>query len=132
MKVTGAIIESARKLIPRDIQDELILQLENAETLEAAPAGAVLMGMYIPEYVGFPRYIDELLGEEHTTIAQLREEYQSRYVLGKPLVPNIGIVLSLVAADMIACPRNISPSYKVEDRQRSGEHVHYLELSHLC
>ena len=118
MKVTGAIIEAARKIIPRDIQDELILQLENAETLEAAPAGAVLMGMYMLEYVGFPRYIDGLLGEEHTTIARLREEYQSRAVLGKPLVPSVGIILSLVVADMIACPRSISPSYKFEDRAR--------------
>jgi len=115
MKVTGAIIQSAQKLIPLEAQDELIMQLENADTLEASPAGAILMGMYILEYVGFPKYVDEILGEEHTTIEQLKNHYHNRRTPGKPMVPSTGIILSLMVADMIACPRNITPAYKFEE-----------------
>ena len=115
MKVTGAIIQAARKLIPQEAQDELIMQLENADTIEASPAGAILVGMYILEYVGFSRYVDELLGEEHTTIEQLKNRYGNRAPFEKPMIPSTGIILSLMVADMIACPRNITPAYKFEE-----------------
>lgn len=118
MKEIGAIIKSSQKLIPERARNELIEQLGTAETLEAAPAGAILMGMHILEYVGFPRYIDELQREEHTTIEQLKEHYQSRSALKKPMIPSTGIILSLLVADMIACPRSISPAYKFEEKAK--------------
>ncbi len=96
MKEIGAIIKSVQKFMPERAQNELIEQLGNAEMLEAAPAGAILMGMNILEYVGFPRYIDQLQGEEHTTIEQLKEQYQRRSILVNPMIPSTGIILSLL------------------------------------
>jgi len=118
MKEIGAIIKSAQKHIPEEAQNDLIEQLGTAEALEAAPAGAILMWMNILEYVGFPRYIDELQGEEHTTIEQLKKHYQNRAVLEEPMIPSTGIILSLLVADMIACPRNITPAYKFEEKAK--------------
>lgn len=112
MKLIGAIIHSAKKIMPKNMQNKLIEELGTAETLEAAPAGAILMGMYILEYVGFPRYIDELLEEKHTTIEELRRHYQNRTKLEAPMIPSTGILISLMASDMIACPRNITRSYQ--------------------
>ena len=94
MKEIGAIIKSSQKFIPERARNELIEQLGTSETLEATPAGAILMGMYILEYVGFPRYIDELQGEEHTTIEQLKDYYQRRTLFERPLIPSTGIILS--------------------------------------
>jgi hypothetical protein len=82
--------------------------------LEAAPAGAILMGMYVLEYVGFPKYVDELLGEEHMTIEKLKNHYQSRAPFEKPMIPSTGIILSLMVADMIACPRHVTRTYEFE------------------
>lgn len=93
MKVTGAIIQAARKLIPHEAQDELIMQLENADTIEASPVGAILIGMYILKYVGFSRYVDELLGEEHTTIEQLKNHYRNRAPFEKPMISSTGFIL---------------------------------------
>jgi len=45
-------------------QDELIMQLESVDILGAAPAGAKLIGMYILEYVGFPKYVIEILEKD--------------------------------------------------------------------
>ncbi len=118
MKEIGAIIKSSQKFIPERARNELIEQLGTSETLEATPAGAILMGMYILEYVGFPRYIDELQGEEHTTIEQLKDYYQRRTLFERPLIPSTGIILSLLVADMIACPRSISPTYKFEEKAK--------------
>lgn len=115
MNEIGVIIQSAQQLLPAELQDEFITQLGTSETIEASPAGAILMGVHILEYLGFPSYIDELLEEEHTTIEQLRHHYLNRYVLDKPMIPSTGIILSLMVADMIACPRHITPAYKFEE-----------------
>ncbi len=115
MNELGAIIKSAQKIIPAEVQDEFTTQLGVSDTLEASPAGAILMGMYILEYVGISKYVDEMPGEEHTSIEQLKNFYQNRIVLKKPMVPSTGIILSLMVSDMIACPRNITPAYKFED-----------------
>jgi len=115
MNEIGAIIKSAQNLIPPEVQADLISQLGTSETLDASPAGAILMGMYVLEYVGFPRYVDELTGEEHTSIGQLREHNRNRLLGEKPMVPSTGIILSLMVADMIACPRDITRTYKIEE-----------------
>ena len=115
MNEIGAILQSAQRLLPADAQDAFIAQLGTSDTPDASPAGVIFMGMHILEYVGFPRYIDELLGEEHTTIAQLRHHYQNRGILEKALIPSTGIIVSQMVADMIACPRNITPAYKFEE-----------------
>ncbi len=115
MKNIGAIINSAKALLPADVQDELCSQLGISETLEASPAGATLMGMYMLDYVDFPRYIDEILGEEHTSIEQLKHHYQNIRVPEKSKKPSTGIILSLLVADMVARPRQLTPAYKFEE-----------------
>lgn len=112
MTVPGKVLESAKKIMPEELQKELMDQIRTEDQVEAAPAGAILMGVYVLDYLGFARYIDDLTGEEHTSLAQLREHYLNKSVLARPLVPSTGIILSLLAADMIACPRHITPAYK--------------------
>ena len=96
MKEISAIIQSALNLLPPEAQSELFKLLGNSNQIEASPAGAILMGMYVLEYVGFPRHVDELLEE-------------------KLLTPSVGIVLSLLVADMIARPRHITRTYKFQE-----------------
>ena len=115
MKDIGAIFKSVKELLPVDLQDELCSQLGNSETQEASPAGAILMGVYMLDYVGFPRYIDEILGEAHTSIEQLKAHYQTIKVPEKPLKPSTGIIASLLVADMVARPRHLTPAYKFEE-----------------
>jgi len=114
MNEIGAILQSAQHLLPPNAQAELVAQLGNAETLEAAPIGAILMGMYILTFVGFPAYVDEQLGEEHTSIEQLKHHYQNKAPSEKPMIPSTGIILSLMVADMIACPRHMTRTYEFE------------------
>lgn len=121
MRKIGKIIHSAQKLLPAELIDEFTEQLDIAETSEASPAGAIFMGIYILEYLGFPRYIDEILGEEHTTIDQLRNHYNNKPALAKPMIPSTGIILSLMVADMVARPRNITPAYKFEEMAQNWE-----------
>lgn len=115
MNEIGAIIKSAQKLVPAEVLEEFTTQLGYSDTLDASPAGAILMGMYILEYVSFTKYVDEILGEEHTTIEQLKNHYRNKTLTEKHMVPSIGIILGLLVADMIACPRNITPAYKFEE-----------------
>ena len=115
MEGLGVLFKSITTLLPEEAQKELMSKLKNSETFEASPAGAILMGMYILEYVGFPGYVDNILGEEHTTIEQLKDHYRNRNVLEVPMIPSTGIILSLMVSDMIACPRNITPAYKFEE-----------------
>lgn len=115
MEGLGAVFESIIRLLPTEIQKELLARLKISDQINASPAGAILMGMYVLEYVGFPKYVDDLLGEEHTTIEQLKNHYQDRTLLDAPMIPSTGIILSLMVADMIACPRNITPTYKFEE-----------------
>jgi transposase len=111
----GAIFQSAITLLPPDAQAKLFPKLAISKEIEAAPAGAILMGMYVLEHLGFLRYVDEFIGEEHTSIEQLKEYYQRKKPNDKPMVPSTGIVLSLIVADMIACPRRITRAYKFEE-----------------
>ena len=94
MNKIGAIIQSVKALLQPEAQDELIRQLDTSDTIEASLAGAILMEMYMLEYIGFPRYIDEILGEEHMTIDQLKRHYPTRHALATPLKPSTGIILA--------------------------------------
>jgi len=116
MNEIGAIIKSSQCLIPPEAQADLVSELGVSTTLEASPAGAILMGMYVLEYVGFPRYVDELLGEPHTTIEELRDYYHHKAPGEEPMLPSTGIILSLMVADMVACPRNITRTYKFQEK----------------
>ena len=116
MKDIGSIMLSIMKQLPQEAQTQLIPQLTISQEIDASPAGAILMGMHILEYVGFARYVDQLLGEEHTSVEKLKEHYQDRSVPERSfLTPSIGIVLSLLVADMIACPRHITRAYHYEE-----------------
>ena len=76
MKDIGSIMLSIMKQLPQKAQNQLIPQLTISNEIDASPAGAILMGMHILEYAGFAKHVDQLLGEEHTTIEKLKEHYQ--------------------------------------------------------
>ncbi|MFZ3100635.1 MAG: hypothetical protein WA131_09940 [Desulfitobacteriaceae bacterium] len=72
MKDISTIMLSIMKQLPQKAQNQLIPQLTISNEIDASPAGAILMGMHLLEYVGFARYVDQLPGEEHTSIGKLR------------------------------------------------------------
>jgi len=111
----SVVMQSVMKLIPPEAQARLLPQLDISEEIDASPAGAILMGVYVLEYVGFPRYVDELLGEKYRSIEELKEYYRQRNPGEKPLTPSTGIILSLIVADMIACPRYVTRAYKFQE-----------------
>ena len=113
MNDIGSIMLSIMKQLPQEAQNQLIPQLAISNEIDASPAGAILMGMHILEYAGFAKHIDHLLGEEHTPIEKLKEYYQDPEKYS--LTPSIGVVLSLLVADMIACPRHITRAYQYEE-----------------
>ena len=113
MKDIGTIMLSIMKQLPQKAQNQLIPQLAISKEIDASPAGAILMGIHILEYVGFAKHVDQLLGEEHTSIEKLKEHYQDPEK--SSLTPSIGVVLSLLVADMIACPRHITRAYQYEE-----------------
>ena len=76
-----------------------------------SPAGAILMAMEILELLGIPQLFDRLLGEEHTSIEQLKDAYARKEIV----VPSPGIILSLLIADMVACPARHTKIYKIEE-----------------
>ena len=116
MEDIGSIMLSIMKQLPQEAQIQLIPQLTNSKEIDASPAGAILMGMHILEYVGFAKCVDQILGEEHTSLEKLKEHYQDKQVPERSfLTPSTGIVLSLIAADMIACPRHITRAYHYEE-----------------
>ncbi|MDA8337136.1 MAG: hypothetical protein M0Z41_19475 [Peptococcaceae bacterium] len=79
---------------------------------ESTPAGAVLIGMQLLNLLGIPLLINEIMGTEHTSIDQLREDYKR---VGEKNVPSPGIVISLLIADMLAYPRHIARIYQVRE-----------------
>lgn len=111
----NVVMQSVMKLLPPEAQARLLPQLDISEEIDASPAGAILMGVYVLEYVGFPRYVDELLGEKYRSIEELKEYYRKRKPEERPLTPSTGIILSLVVADMIACPRYVTRAYKFQE-----------------
>ncbi|NTW73081.1 MAG: IS1634 family transposase [Eubacteriaceae bacterium] len=113
MNDIGSIMLSIMKQLPQKAQNQLVPQLAISNEIDASPAGAILMGMHILEYVGFAKHIDQLLGEEHTSIEKLKKHYQDPEK--SSLIPSIGVVLSLLVADMIACPRHITRAYQYEE-----------------
>jgi len=68
------------------------------------------MGMQLLSVLGVPRLIDQVLGEEHTTLDELKQAYR----LGTPKIPSSGTILALVCADMLAYPKRLARIYEVE------------------
>ena len=62
----SAVLQSAEPIMPEDMKKNLMQQLSLSKQAEAAPAGAVLTGVYILDYLGFARSVDEQLEVEHT------------------------------------------------------------------
>ncbi len=116
MKGLGVLFKTIMDRASPEARDDLLEELEIRESIQASPAGAILVGMHILEHLGFPQYIDTVLGEEHTTIDQLRQLWKKAKGPDDYPIPSYGIVLSLIVADMIACPRNITPTYKFEEK----------------
>lgn len=121
MNAIGAIIDSAKRLLPQKLQDLLFAEIDISKSLEASPAGAIFMGVQILEFLGFPRYIDDLLGEKHRSFDDLRYHYHNKKASDKPLIPSPGIILCILVADMIARPRTITPAYKFEESAASWQ-----------
>ena len=115
IELTNKIIELAEKNLPKEAKDVLIKQVEFSKKIDAPPIGAVLVAIYVLIYVKFPEYVDKLLGVEHTPIEELREKYNARGENEEYPIPSAGIILSIVVADMIAHPRNITRVYKFEE-----------------
>lgn len=115
MNKIGSIINSAQKLLAIEVLEEFTKQIDIVKDHKESPMGAIFMGIHILEHLGFPRYIDELLGEEHTPIEQLRNHYNNKPVLGESMMPSTGIILSLMVADMFARPRYIDSSRRFEE-----------------
>ena len=115
----GSAFQTVLSLIPAEAQgaffSAFLTEFEISQEAVSAPAGAILMGMYVLEYAGFARHIDALLGEEHTSIENLKAHYQQRREGAEAMVPSTGILMSLMVADMIACPRNITRTYKIQE-----------------
>jgi len=106
------VLKSAQPFMPEDIQKNLTQQLSISKQADAVPAGAVLTGVYILDYLGFARYVDDQLEVEHTSLEQLHEHYRNRNDTDKPMEPSTGMILSLLVADMVACPRHFTPASK--------------------
>ena len=115
----GSAFQTVLTLIPKEAHGafltDFLTEFKISQEAVSAPAGAILMGMYILEYLGFARHIDELLGEEHTSIEELKAQYQQIMEGDLAKIPSTGIILSLMVADMIAFPRNITRTYKIEE-----------------
>lgn len=104
----GAIFEKIQQL-PVPAQKTLLASLE-ITNFKSTPAGAVLMGMQLLTLLGVPLLIDQVLGEEHTTLEELKQAYR----LGTPKIPSSGTILALVCADMLAYPKRLARIYEVE------------------
>jgi len=119
----GAAFQTVLKLIPKEAHGAFLIdfltEFKISQEAVSAPAGAILMGMYILEYLGFARYIDEILGEEHIGIEELKEQYQQTKEGDNAKIPSTGIIMSLMVADMIAFPRNITRTYKIEEMAKT-------------
>lgn len=96
--------------LPQEIKNVLFSLLRISD-LRTTPAGAVLIGMQLLSLLGVPRIIDDVLGEEHTSLEQLKGDYNR----GCKTVPSPGIVLAMLVADMLAYPKHIARLYKVEE-----------------
>ena len=116
----GIVMQSVMRLLPPEAQARLLPQLDISKEIDASPAGAILMGVHVLEYVGFPRYVDELLGEKYRFIEELKEHYRQSKPEERPLTPSTGIILSLIVADMIACPRYVTRAYKFQEKWQTG------------
>jgi len=104
----GTIIEKIQQL-PIAAQKVLLPSLE-ITNFKSTPAGAVLMGMQLLTVLGVPRLIDQVLGEEHTTLDELKQAYRA----GTPRIPSCGTIIALVCADMLAYPKRLARIYEIE------------------
>jgi len=96
---------------PQQARKKLFSDLKLSE-VSYMPAGAILIGMQILNALDFPRIIDEVLGEEHITMEQLKHAYRVKH---QPLVPSAGILICLLVADMLAYPKEIVRMYQVRE-----------------
>ena len=82
----GAIIQRIQQL-PAQAQAILLRSLKLSD-IEYTPAGAVLVAIQLLCLLDIPRTIDQLLGEEHTSVEALKADYDR----GKRPVPSTGMV----------------------------------------
>ena len=111
----GSVFRTISSLMLPAAQDAFLTEFKISQEAVSTPAGAILMGMYLLEYLGFANHIDELLDEEHTSIENLKAQYQQRKEGEDLKIPSTGIIMSLMVAYMIAFPRNITRTYKIRE-----------------
>jgi transposase len=93
---------------------ELISKDESEEKeCTSVPAGTPFVAIELLEKLGVPAIIDDLLGEEHTSLELLKRNRDKEE--DEQILPSTGVVLSILIADMIARSKKITRIYKVED-----------------
>ena len=71
----GSVIQTVLSLLPAEAQSVFFREFKISSEAVSSPAGAILMGMYVLEYVGFAKHVDALLEEKHTTIEELKAQF---------------------------------------------------------
>ncbi|MHB1463473.1 MAG: IS1634 family transposase [Armatimonadota bacterium] len=104
-----AILEKLEQLPPH-IKAK-ILPLMEVSVPQADPAGAVLVGVFLARTLGIGKVIDDILGEEHLTIEQMREEVATK---GSPKV-STGLVCEILIGDMIGRHEDLTRIYQLEE-----------------
>ncbi len=119
LNVLGYIWDISQKMLSPEVQKELGQEIYLSETMRTKTAGSVLIGMQLLEQIGFPYHVDRLLGETYYTIEERKDLWKewknNKNPHAPPPVPSVGCILSLLIADIIACPTRITPIYKFEE-----------------
>ena len=119
----GILIERMQEL-PQKVRNALLKCLRFAEKSEGTPSGSVLVAVYLLEFLGIPKHIDEIFAQENTPICELKKEYKSNLKKAmSPPMPSPGLIIALLIADMVACPKNlirISNVEKMAERWNTG------------
>jgi hypothetical protein len=98
-------VKKVKELIKKDVSAE--------KEYSSVPAGTPFIGIELLEKLEVPKIIDEVLGEKHTSLDELKgNRYKEK---DEEVVPSVGTILSVVIADMIAKPKEITRIYKVEE-----------------
>lgn len=102
--------------LPQRVQKEFLKQWKIATTNQTVSAGSVLVAMYTLEFLGVPAYIDRLFNATPTPLKELCQAYRSsRRHNGAIPMPSPGIIISLLIADMVACPKDLVRFYRLQE-----------------
>lgn len=104
-----AILEKLEQL-PAHIKAKILPKLD-INVPHADPAGAVLVGVFLARTLGVGKVIDDILGEKHLTIEQMRDEIAAGHA---PKV-STGLVCEILVGDMIGRHEDLTRIYQLEE-----------------